>query len=38
MSARFEVAFNRIKCITENHVTPFNTVQNFLFAAFKKIA
>ena len=35
MSKRFEVAFNRIKCITENHTTPFNTVQNFLFCSFK---
>ena len=36
MSARFEIAFNRIKCINENHVTPFNTVQNFLFCSFQK--
>jgi SAM-dependent methyltransferase len=36
MSARFEVKFNRIKCITEDHVTPFNTVQNFLFCSFQK--
>ena len=36
MSARFEVAFYRIKCITENHTTPFNTVQNFLFCSFQK--
>ena len=36
MSARFEVAFNRIKCITEDHITPFNTVQNFLFCSFQK--
>jgi SAM-dependent methyltransferase len=36
MSARFEVAFNRIKCITEDHVTPFNTIQNFLFCSFQK--
>ena len=35
MSKRFEVAFNRIKCITENHTTPFNTVQNFLFCSFQ---
>ena len=37
MSKRFEVAFKRIKCITENHTTPFNTIQNFLFCSFKKI-
>ncbi len=36
MSARFEVAFDRIKCIHEDHATPFNTVQNFLFCSFKK--
>ena len=36
MSAGFEVAFDRIKCITEDHTTPFNTVQNFLFCSFKK--
>ena len=36
MSNRFEVDFNRIKCITENHTTPFNTVQNFLFCSFQK--
>jgi 2-polyprenyl-3-methyl-5-hydroxy-6-metoxy-1,4-benzoquinol methylase len=36
MSARFEIAFNRIKCIRENHTTPFNTIQNFLFCSFQK--
>ena len=36
MSARFEVAFDRIKCISEDHTAPFNTVQNFLFCSFKK--
>ena len=36
MSARFEVAFDRIKCIQEDHTTPFNTIQNFLFCSFKK--
>lgn len=36
MSARFEVAFDRIKCIQVDHTTPFNTVQNFLFCSFKR--
>lgn len=36
MSARFEIAFNRIKCMTEDHITPFNIVQNFLFCSFQK--
>jgi hypothetical protein len=30
--------FQKIKCITEDHTTPFNTKQNFLFCSFKKIA
>jgi cyclopropane fatty-acyl-phospholipid synthase-like methyltransferase len=29
-------AFNKIKCISEDHFTPFNTIQNFLFCSFKK--
>jgi SAM-dependent methyltransferase len=37
MSARFEVNFERIKCIQEDHTTPFNTVQNFLFCSFKRL-
>ncbi|MBA3665056.1 MAG: class I SAM-dependent methyltransferase [Bacteroidetes bacterium] len=36
MSAKFENDFKRIKCITEDHSTPFNTIQNFLFCSFKK--
>ena len=36
MSARFEVKFDRIKCMEEDHTTPFNTVQNFLFCSFTK--
>ena len=28
--------FSKIKCITEDHTTPFNTIQNFLFCSFKK--
>lgn len=36
MSARFETGFERIKCIQEDHTTPFNTVQNFLFCSFRR--
>lgn len=36
MSARFEIAFDRIKCIHEEHKTPSNTTQNFLFCSFKR--
>lgn len=27
--------FEKIKCVNENHTTPFNTVQNFTFCSFK---
>lgn len=36
MSARFETSFERIKCIHEDHVTPFHTLQNFLFCSFRR--
>lgn len=28
--------FDKIRCINEDHVTPFQTKQNFLFCSFKK--
>ena len=28
--------FTKIRCINENHITPFHTTQNFLFCSFKK--
>jgi ubiquinone/menaquinone biosynthesis C-methylase UbiE len=28
--------FQKIKCIHADHITPFNTIQNFLFCSFKK--
>ena len=36
MSARFQLSFNRIKCVTEDHLTPFHTLQSFQFCSFKK--
>ncbi len=30
--------FEKIKCVTEDHTTPFQTTQNFLFCSFRKIA
>ncbi len=36
MSGRFEIRFDRIKCIKEDHITPFNTIQNFLFCSFRR--
>jgi hypothetical protein len=29
--------FEKIRCITEEHVTPFNTTQNFLFCSFRRM-
>ncbi|MDP9961214.1 class I SAM-dependent methyltransferase [Chryseobacterium lathyri] len=37
LPAKFESDFEKIKCLTENHTTPFGTVQNFVFCSFKKI-
>ena len=36
LQAELSSAFEKIKCITEDHKTPFNTIQNFLFCSFKK--
>jgi len=29
--------FEKIKCVTEDHTTPFNTKQNFVFCSFKRM-
>ena len=29
--------FKKIRCITTDHITPFKTIQNFLFCSFQKI-
>ena len=29
--------FDKIRCLTEDHVTPFNVKQNFTFCSFRKI-
>lgn len=36
MSVKFESDFKRVFCKKENHETPFNTSQNFLFCSFQK--
>ena len=28
--------FKKIRCITTDHITPFKTIQNFLFCSFQK--
>jgi len=30
--------FKKLNCITEDHITPFKTVQNFLFCSFRRVA
>lgn len=36
LQSQLSVGFEKIRCITEDHITPFNTSQNFLFCSFKK--
>lgn len=33
----FENHFEKVKCLTEDHITPFGTVQNFQFCSFRKL-
>jgi Methyltransferase domain len=37
LSAELKNGFDKIRCITENHITPFDTTQHFLFCSFKKV-
>ncbi len=37
MTDRLKTLFEKIKCITVDHQTPFDTVQNFVFCSFKKL-
>ncbi|AWW00781.1 class I SAM-dependent methyltransferase [Arcticibacterium luteifluviistationis] len=36
MTERLKAFFEKIKCITIDHKTPFNTIQNFVFCSFRK--
>lgn len=36
LTAEMENGFEKIKCVTEDHTTPFETKQNFLFCSFKR--
>jgi ubiquinone/menaquinone biosynthesis C-methylase UbiE len=36
MSQRLNAYFEKIKCITIDHLTPFNTLQNFIFCSFRQ--
>jgi len=37
MTERLNMFFEKIKCITVDHTTPFNTIQNFVFCSFRKL-
>jgi cyclopropane fatty-acyl-phospholipid synthase-like methyltransferase len=36
LQQQLQDGFEKIKCVTEDHLTPFNTTQNFLFCSFKR--
>ena len=38
MTDRLKNFFEKVKCITVDHKTPFDTIQNFIFCSFKKLA
>lgn len=38
MTDRLKKFFEKVKCITVDHRTPFDTIQNFIFCSFKKLA
>jgi ubiquinone/menaquinone biosynthesis C-methylase UbiE len=37
MTERLQKFFKKVKCITVDHKTPFDTIQNFIFCSFKKL-
>jgi len=37
MTGRIKMFFEKIKCITVDHKTPFDTIQNFVFCSFRKL-
>ncbi len=37
MTVRLKNLFEKIKCITVDHKTPFGTIQNFVFCSFRKL-
>lgn len=37
LTDELKTGFEKISCITEDHKTPFETTQNFLFCSFKKV-
>jgi SAM-dependent methyltransferase len=37
MTDRLKKFFEKIKCVTVDHKTPFDTIQNFVFCSFRKL-
>ena len=37
MTDQLKKYFEKIKCITVDHLTPFDTIQNFVFCSFRKL-
>ncbi|SMO92655.1 Nodulation protein S (NodS) [Saccharicrinis carchari] len=37
MTDRLKNLFEKIKCLTVDHKTPFDTIQNFVFCSFRKL-
>ena len=36
LQSQLSNGFKKVKCISEDHITPFNTSQNYLFCSFKR--
>jgi ubiquinone/menaquinone biosynthesis C-methylase UbiE len=36
LATQLSNGFEKIKCVTEDHITPFQTAQNFLFCSFRR--
>jgi len=36
LTAELKKGFEKIRCVTQDHLTPFDTVQNFLFCSFRR--
>ena len=36
LTAQLQNGFDKIRCTTEDHTTPFHTIQNFLFCGFRR--
>ena len=36
LTSELSKGFSKIRCVTEDHTTPFDTKQNFLFCSFKR--